>query len=70
MRQESSDWLVWCSSCHHGGHYAHITQWFASHDECPVNGCCCHCSELCACLFHSLFFPFTAVTITSSHCRY
>ncbi|OAO17847.1 hypothetical protein AV274_0403 [Blastocystis sp. ATCC 50177/Nand II] len=46
VRQESSDWLVWCSSCHHGGHYAHITQWFASHDECPVNGCCCHCSEL------------------------
>lgn len=44
--QDTSDWLVWCSSCHHGGHYSHITKWFETHSECPVNGCNCHCSEI------------------------
>ena len=46
MLQDSSDWLVWCYACHHGGHSSHITGWFASHSECPVNGCSCHCSEI------------------------
>ena len=31
-----------CLSCGHGGHTAHLTQWFKSENECPT-GCGCQC---------------------------
>ena len=39
-----SHWMVWCQSCCHGGHAAHLQEWFQAHDECPVSGCNCRCS--------------------------
>ena len=41
-----SHWMVWCQTCRHGGHAAHLEDWFASHDECPVSGCNCKCRSL------------------------
>ena len=32
-----------CPSCGHGGHTAHLSQWFSSHDSCPT-GCGCPCT--------------------------
>ena len=46
VHQNNADWLVWCYACHHGGHYSHITNWFKTHRECPVNGCTYHCCEI------------------------
>ncbi|KAG8459115.1 hypothetical protein KFE25_002522 [Diacronema lutheri] len=40
------DWFAWCQSCHHGGHARHLSEWFATHDECPVSNCRCRCSQL------------------------
>ncbi|KAL3911681.1 MAG: hypothetical protein SGPRY_008602 [Prymnesium sp.] len=37
-------WMVWCQTCRHGGHAAHLEEWFAAHDECPVSGCTCRCA--------------------------
>ena len=38
-------WMVWCQSCRHGGHAAHVQTWFEQHSECPVVGCSCRCSS-------------------------
>lgn len=40
------DWLVWCESCHHGGHMEHLQDWFARFKTCPVADCACNCGEL------------------------
>lgn len=37
------NWVAWCQACHHGGHIAHLEDWFKKHDECPVAGCDCKC---------------------------
>ncbi|XP_012940949.1 GATOR complex protein MIOS-A [Aplysia californica] len=37
------EWFTWCQTCRHGGHAAHITEWFREHSECPVTGCPCKC---------------------------
>ncbi|XP_063233237.1 GATOR2 complex protein MIOS isoform X2 [Bacillus rossius redtenbacheri] len=43
---EFSSWFTWCQSCRHGGHVAHVTQWFSDHSECPVTACACRCMSL------------------------
>ncbi|RKP14388.1 hypothetical protein BJ684DRAFT_8664 [Piptocephalis cylindrospora] len=37
-------WFTWCQTCRHGGHAAHVLQWFQEHVQCPVAGCGCECS--------------------------
>ncbi|XP_059175424.1 GATOR complex protein MIOS-A-like isoform X2 [Physella acuta] len=37
------EWFTWCQTCRHGGHAAHLIQWFSEHSECPVTGCTCKC---------------------------
>ncbi|XP_013170090.1 PREDICTED: WD repeat-containing protein mio-B [Papilio xuthus] len=39
-------WFSWCVACRHGGHAAHLLQWFSEHSECPVSSCSCRCSSL------------------------
>ncbi|XP_047532959.1 GATOR complex protein MIOS-B [Vanessa atalanta] len=39
-------WFSWCVACRHGGHAAHLLQWFSEHSECPVSSCTCRCSAL------------------------
>ncbi|CAJ1950686.1 unnamed protein product [Cylindrotheca closterium] len=34
--------FTFCSSCKHGGHLDHITEWFTEHVQCPT-GCGCRC---------------------------
>lgn len=38
-------WVTWCQGCHHGGHLAHLEEWFAKNTECPVAGCDCQCAS-------------------------
>lgn len=38
-----SKWFSWCQTCRHGGHTEHLSEWFASHTECPVTSCTCKC---------------------------
>ncbi|KAL4222251.1 hypothetical protein ACF0H5_018288 [Mactra antiquata] len=40
------NWFTWCQTCRHGGHSAHITDWFSEHTQCPVTGCECKCMTL------------------------
>jgi len=40
------DWYTWCQTCRHGGHAAHLMDWFNHHSECPVTDCNCHCYSL------------------------
>ncbi|CAK0890420.1 unnamed protein product [Prorocentrum cordatum] len=44
VRLTVDSWVVWCQTCHHGGHLAHLERWFETHTECPVAGCDCRCS--------------------------
>uniref|UniRef100_A0A914Y3N0 GATOR complex protein MIO zinc-ribbon like domain-containing protein n=1 Tax=Panagrolaimus superbus TaxID=310955 RepID=A0A914Y3N0_9BILA len=37
--------FVFCVSCHHGGHYVHLKDWFKDYDICPATGCECRCSK-------------------------
>eukprot|EP00300_Choanocystis_sp_HF-7_P027442 c32551_g1_i1.p1 GENE.c32551_g1_i1~~c32551_g1_i1.p1 ORF type:complete len:792 (+),score=109.86 c32551_g1_i1:103-2478(+) len=39
-------WFTWCQTCRHGGHAAHMDEWFMSHSQCPVSECECHCALL------------------------
>ena len=45
------DAIVMCQTCRHGGHVAHILDWFygesggPSHDVCAVADCDCRCAE-------------------------
>lgn len=45
------DALVMCQSCRHGGHAAHILEWFfeenggRAHTTCPVADCECPCAD-------------------------
>ncbi|XP_052741248.1 GATOR complex protein MIOS isoform X2 [Bicyclus anynana] len=39
-------WFSWCVACRHGGHAAHLLQWFSEHSECPVSSCSCRCAAL------------------------
>ena len=34
---------TFCIMCGHGGHAAHMAQWFSSNETCPVGGCRCKC---------------------------
>lgn len=45
-RLEVDSWAAWCQSCQHGGHMAHLEEWFETHVECPVAGCDCQCGSL------------------------
>jgi hypothetical protein len=38
-------WFTWCQKCRHGGHLAHISEWFSTNTYCPVSDCNCHCNE-------------------------
>uniref|UniRef100_T1JHX6 Uncharacterized protein n=1 Tax=Strigamia maritima TaxID=126957 RepID=T1JHX6_STRMM len=38
-----ASWFTWCQTCRHGGHTAHIIEWFKEQAECPVTGCTCKC---------------------------
>jgi hypothetical protein len=40
------DWYTWCQTCRHGGHAAHLMDWFAHHVVCPVTDCNCRCYSL------------------------
>merc|ERR1712232_805146 len=40
---EVDSWVAWCQSCRHGGHVAHLEEWFSKHVKCPVAGCHCQC---------------------------
>ncbi|OQR99375.1 hypothetical protein ACHHYP_06902 [Achlya hypogyna] len=40
------EWFTWCQTCKHGGHAHHMTDWFATHDVCPVSDCDCPCKQL------------------------
>ncbi|KAK3592025.1 hypothetical protein CHS0354_031537 [Potamilus streckersoni] len=40
------NWFTWCQTCRHGGHAAHIRNWFQNHSDCPVSGCSCKCMTL------------------------
>mmetsp|Transcript_31302 Transcript_31302/g.100389 ORF Transcript_31302/g.100389 Transcript_31302/m.100389 type:complete len:1004 (-) Transcript_31302:2-3013(-) len=42
-RAELDSWFAWCAQCQHGGHVAHLREWFRLHRECPVSGCQCLC---------------------------
>ncbi|GFO43358.1 WD repeat-containing protein 59 [Plakobranchus ocellatus] len=33
-----------CIACGHGGHLAHLMEWFKEYDVCPT-GCGCHCLQ-------------------------
>ncbi|RKP36893.1 hypothetical protein BJ085DRAFT_16116 [Dimargaris cristalligena] len=39
-------WFMWCQTCRHGGHQKHLTEWFMTHNVCPVADCLCHCREM------------------------
>lgn len=45
------DAIVFCQTCRHGGHAAHILDWFygdageRSHGLCPVADCNCRCAD-------------------------
>ena len=39
------NWFAWCQSCHHGGHAAHLYEWFSRNKSCPVSSCLCRCQE-------------------------
>lgn len=39
-------WFTWCVVCRHGGHNAHVREWFAEYNICPVSGCGCKCGSL------------------------
>lgn len=45
------DAIVICQTCRHGGHAAHILEWFLgedgkrAHGVCPVAGCDCRCAD-------------------------
>ncbi|XP_013772701.1 GATOR complex protein MIOS-like [Limulus polyphemus] len=41
-----SSWFTWCQTCRHGGHAAHLIEWFKDHAECPVTACSCKCMSL------------------------
>ncbi|CAG7836336.1 unnamed protein product [Allacma fusca] len=43
---EALSWYTWCQTCRHGGHTAHLQQWFQNQIECPVTGCSCKCMTL------------------------
>jgi hypothetical protein len=35
----SSQWFTWCRLCHqgeHGGHAAHVSNWFAMNEQCQL----------------------------------
>ncbi|KAI9222510.1 hypothetical protein BC828DRAFT_378266 [Blastocladiella britannica] len=36
-------WFTWCQTCRHGGHAAHVLEWFSKYSRCPVPGCECRC---------------------------
>ena len=36
-------WLLWCQTCQHGGHAAHLKEWFSTQSECPLAQCKCRC---------------------------
>ena len=38
--------ISWCQTCRHGGHAAHLYDWFSRYEECPVGGCTCQCMTL------------------------
>jgi len=41
---------AWCQGCGHGGHLAHMLEWFKGHALCPT-GCRCVCVWwLCVCV--------------------
>uniref|UniRef100_A0A7M5WX31 WD repeat protein mio zinc-ribbon like domain-containing protein n=2 Tax=Clytia hemisphaerica TaxID=252671 RepID=A0A7M5WX31_9CNID len=40
------NWFTWCQMCRHGGHAAHLADWFVDHVECPVTSCNCVCNAL------------------------
>ena len=46
LTSEPDEWIVWCSTCRHGGHSRHVRDWFAAFDECPVAGCACQCAAI------------------------
>ncbi|KAJ9449306.1 SEH-associated protein 4 [Diplonema papillatum] len=41
-----SNQITWCLSCKHGGHIAHLLEWFSTHEQCPVASCTCPCASL------------------------
>lgn len=47
VRSFASAALVWCQTCRHGGHAAHLAEWFRrKHRVCPAPGCKCRCPTL------------------------
>ncbi|XP_076824645.1 GATOR2 complex protein MIOS-like isoform X2 [Clavelina lepadiformis] len=40
-----SKWTSWCMKCRHGGHQAHLMEWFEKHVQCPVTDCECYCGS-------------------------
>ncbi|KAM0753350.1 hypothetical protein T439DRAFT_323988 [Meredithblackwellia eburnea MCA 4105] len=40
---DGSSSMCWCQNCRHGGHVAHILEWFEKSEVCPVTDCDCRC---------------------------
>jgi len=51
--------FAFCECCKHGGHTAHLKEWFTTHETCP-SGCGCRCAA------KSLVTPAHASTATTS----
>ena len=45
-RDAFASFFTWCQTCRHGGHAAHLHDWFAENRECPVYGCVCVCMQI------------------------
>ena len=41
----NNELFVFCTKCHHGGHYEHYKGWFKEFNECPNSKCDCRCQE-------------------------
>ena len=40
------NWFSWCQTCRHGGHAAHLQEWFKDHVACPAADCNCRCNRI------------------------
>ena len=41
----NNECYVYCTKCHHGGHYEHYKGWFKEFNECPNSKCDCRCQD-------------------------
>ena len=44
-KNNKNESIIFCTKCHHGGHYEHYAGWFEEFNECPNSKCNCRCQE-------------------------